>query len=100
MALEWIERLRELIKYWQERHKFDTREEMDLAQIGNTRPRVTPQMHSHQEDEELPPEPPVDTQANFPALGALYNWCVLDGCKSVLKTGKLFTRKGLRGHYK
>jgi hypothetical protein len=99
-AIEWIDRLRALIKYWRQRHRVDAREEMDLAQFGSDRPPVTPKMHPNQTAEDTPPEPPVDPNANMPALGTMYNWCMIKGCKSVGKTGKLFTRRGLRGPYK
>jgi hypothetical protein len=73
---------------------------MDLAQVGSHRPRLTPQLHVRCDEEERPPDAPADMEASIPALSSLYNWCVLDGCKAVLKSGKLYTRKGLHGHYK
>ena len=73
---------------------------MDLAEVGSHRPRVTPHLHTHREDQDVAPEAPADTEAALPALGSLYNWCVLDGCKAVLKTSKIFTRRGLHGQYK
>jgi hypothetical protein len=73
---------------------------MDLAQVGSHRPRLTPLLYAHCDDHELPPEAPPDPEASLPALVSLYNWCVLDGCKAVLKSGKLYTRVGLHGHYK
>ena len=73
---------------------------MDLAQVGSHRPRLTPLLYARSEGHGLPPEAPADMEASLPALGSLYNWCVLDGCKAVLKSGKLFTRQGLHGHYK
>lgn len=100
VALEWIERLRDLVVYWKHRHRVDARQEMDLAQVGSHRPRLTPQLHVCPEGHETAPVPPPDMEAALPALGTLYNWCVLDGCKAVLKSGKLHTRKGLHGHYK
>jgi hypothetical protein len=100
VALEWINCLRDLIRYWKHRHRIDAREKMDLAQVGSRRPRLTPQMHHPKDKHDIPPEPPADPDANLPALGSLYNWCVLDGCKSIVKDGKVYTRRGLRGQYK
>ncbi|KAG6830694.1 hypothetical protein H0H92_015170 [Tricholoma furcatifolium] len=96
-ATEWIERLRALVLYWKQRHRMDAKEEMDLAQ--SRRPRLTPLTRVVQ-NEEMPPEAPPDMGAPMPALGSLYNWCVLKGCKSIVKGGKLFVRKGLWGQYK
>ncbi|TFK73572.1 hypothetical protein BDN72DRAFT_834437 [Pluteus cervinus] len=98
VAVEWIERLRALVLYWKERQRVDAREEMDLAH--SRRPRLTPRMHARVDDRELPPETPADAGGPMPALGWLYNWCVLDGCKSIIHGGKVYTRRGLRGQYK
>lgn len=100
IALEWIERLHDLIVYWKHRHRVDAREEMDLALVGSNRPRLTPHLYAHCSDHDIPPEVPADMGGSLPALGSLYNWCVLDGCKAVYKSGKLFTRSGLHGGYK
>ncbi|KAG6917465.1 hypothetical protein DXG01_002442 [Tephrocybe rancida] len=97
VASEWIERLRALVLYWKQRHRTDAKEEMDLAQ--SRRPRLTPLTRVVQ-DEEFPPDPPPDMGAPMPALGSLYSWCVIEGCKSIVKGGKLFVRKGLFGQYK
>jgi hypothetical protein len=99
VVLEWIDRLRALIPYWRQRHKVDAREEMDLAQLGSSRPRVTPKTYPYR-DPNASTEPLTDPKADFPALGSIYNWCVLDGCQSVIRRGRIFTRKGLRGQYK
>ncbi|KNZ80953.1 Meiotically up-regulated gene 56 protein [Termitomyces sp. J132] len=97
VAAEWIERLRALVLYWKQRHRMDAKEEMDLAQ--SRRPRLTPLTRVIR-NQEYPPESPPDMGAPMPALGSLYSWCVLEGCKSIVKGGKLFVRKGLWGQYK
>jgi len=96
VALEWIGHLRALIYYWAHRHVVDAREEMDLAQ--GFRPRLTPYMHVHPYVNEPPPKPPVDLGAY--ELRSMYNWCVLNGCKAIVRGGKLFARRGLHGQYK
>ncbi|KAJ6557386.1 Pleckstrin homology domain-containing protein [Mycena vulgaris] len=98
VALEWIERLRALIAYWKQRHRIDASEEMDLAQAY--RPRLTPRRHIMRNDSQLAPEAPVDISAPLPALSTLYSWCVLGGCKPVIRAGKIFVRRGLHGQYK
>jgi hypothetical protein len=97
VALEWIERLRALIAYWQQRHRIDARGEMDLAQ--SFRPPLTPPTLDWQDDN-APPQAPADPAAPLPTLSRLYNWCVMKGCKPVMKGGKLFARRGLYGTYK
>jgi len=98
VAVEWVERLRALVLYWKQRHRIDAKEEMDLAQ--SRRPRLTPLTRADQDDCEFPPEAPPDTSAPMPALGSLYSWCVLDGCKPIVKGGKVYVRKGLYGQFK
>ncbi|KAF8073812.1 Pleckstrin homology domain-containing protein [Lyophyllum atratum] len=98
VAVEWIERLRALVLYWKQRHRIDAKEEMDLA--TSRRPRLTPLTRASPDGCELPPEAPPDTSAPMPALGSLYSWCVLDGCKPIVKGGKVYVRKGLYGQYK
>lgn len=71
---------------------------MDLAQAR--RPRLTPLTRVFLDGCELPPEPPADPSAPLPALGSLYNWCVLDGCKPIIRGGKVYMRRGLHGQYK
>ncbi|EPQ54943.1 hypothetical protein GLOTRDRAFT_43400 [Gloeophyllum trabeum ATCC 11539] len=97
IALEWIDRLRALVRYWKHRHRIDAREEMNVVQLGTGRARPTPRifrdghtMHT------LPPDP----EASLPDLSNIFNWCVLDKCRPILKGGKLYVRKGLRGRYK
>jgi len=99
IALEWIHRLRALITYWKKRHQMDARQEMDLAHHGAGRARVTPLKHTHVVDQNLPPEDPPDPESSLPDLSAIYNWCVYQNCRPILKCGKLFARKGLRGQY-
>ncbi|RDB17902.1 Meiotically up-regulated gene 56 protein [Hypsizygus marmoreus] len=98
VAIEWIERLRALVLYWKQRHRNDAKEEMDLAQAH--RQRLTPLTRAFRDGHEHPPEAPPDVTAALPALGYLYNWCILDGCKPITKGGKIFVRRGLRGQYK
>ncbi|KAH7921911.1 hypothetical protein BV22DRAFT_1197834 [Leucogyrophana mollusca] len=101
-SLEWIERLRALILYWKHRHHVDARDEMDLAYSTNHRLRLTPHITkcARADGHDVAPEPPTDSESTLPALGALYHWCVLNDCRSVIRGGRVFTKKGLRGQYK
>jgi hypothetical protein len=98
VALEWINRLRDLIFYWKYRHRVDANQEIELAQAA--RPRLTPQTRVHDFNEEAPPNPPIDLSIPYPAMDRLYNWCVLEGCRPIVKGGRLYMKKGLRGQFK
>ncbi|KAF8809576.1 hypothetical protein BYT27DRAFT_7094201 [Phlegmacium glaucopus] len=97
VAIEWIERLRALIFYWKSRHRMDAKQEIELAQAR--RPRLTPQTRLCRDDEH-PPEAPQDLSAPYAAMDNLYNWCVLEGCKPIVKAGKIYVKEGLRKQYK
>lgn len=96
VANEWVERLRSLVVYWKQRHRMNAKDEIDLAQAQH--PRVTPQIRVCDEHE-VPPENP-DLSTPYPALDTLFNWCIIDGCRPIVKEGKLYMRKGVRGQYK
>ncbi|GJE98302.1 hypothetical protein PsYK624_145290 [Phanerochaete sordida] len=97
-ALEWIARLRPLISYWRKRHQVDARNEMDITHTATGRPRITPHRPLDSEREERPEAPP-DPEDLSPELSCFYDWCLLEGCRAISKTGRLFGRKGLRGQY-
>ncbi|KAL6303463.1 Pleckstrin homology domain-containing protein [Sparassis latifolia] len=97
-ALEWIVRLRPLVSYWKKRHKVDARQEMDISHFSTGRERITPKRRID-ENEDSPPEPIPDPDTSLPELGSFFNWCVLEGCRPLLKCGKIFARQGLRGQY-
>ncbi|KAJ4482213.1 Pleckstrin homology domain-containing protein [Lentinula aciculospora] len=94
---EWVEKLQALVNYWRVKHRIDAKEEMKLAQ--GYRPPVTPHIYA-ETDRTMYAEPPVDPSSTLPALGSLFNWCVLDGCKPIAKSGKVFMRQGLHGQYR
>lgn len=71
---------------------------MDLAQA--THPKLTPYTHIHAEEGDEAPEAPPDPDSAPLALGVFYNWCVLEGCRSIVKGGRLYERKGVQGQYK
>ncbi|KAJ8523170.1 hypothetical protein ONZ45_g276 [Pleurotus djamor] len=95
-AVEWIQHLRALIFYWRHRHRHDAREEMTIAQA--TRDPITPR--THREGRERPPEAPANENDPMPNLSSSYNWCVLDGCRPIIRGGKIFMRRGLYGNFK
>ncbi|KAF9527557.1 Pleckstrin homology domain-containing protein, partial [Crepidotus variabilis] len=97
VGVEWIERLRALIFYWKRRHRADAKQEIELAQAQ--RPRLTPQTRVRQDDHAVPPEAPADLSAPYAAVDSLYNWCILEGCKPIVKSGRIYMRKGIRGQF-
>ncbi|KAG8826289.1 hypothetical protein FRC19_009348 [Serendipita sp. 401] len=98
IAVEWVNTIRALVVYWTRRHRVDARLEMDIvhAMSGRTRflvPRI---------GESVYPAPPPDPRDASPLLGRWWHWCVLEGCRSIIRAGRLFMRTGVKGqmrHY-
>ncbi|KIJ64487.1 hypothetical protein HYDPIDRAFT_111813, partial [Hydnomerulius pinastri MD-312] len=101
-CIEWVTKLRALVTYWTQRHRTDAKDEMDVAYSASKRLRLTPRLNkcNHASGHPTPPEPPMDPGASLPGLTSLYHWCALENCRSILRSGRVFTRKGLRGQYK
>ncbi|WWC88719.1 uncharacterized protein L201_003632 [Kwoniella dendrophila CBS 6074] len=78
IAEEWVERLRELQKYWERRHRVDARQRMDAITL-----------HSH-ENPFTGTELSNDSD-NF--ISEIWDWCVIKGCRSICISGKLFMKK-------
>jgi len=101
VAIEWIERLRALVRYWKLRHVVDTRQEMDVVQFAAGRPRITPlRLRDDEEDKNRPPEPPINPAIALPYLSSIYHWCVYEGCRPITKSARIYVRQGLQGEYK
>ncbi|CAE6461333.1 unnamed protein product [Rhizoctonia solani] len=95
ICLEWIANLRNLIKYWTRRHRVDARDEMELVFATQGRVRfTTPKSGREEAPEGLIPD------AASPYLAKFWNWCVLDGCRTIVKAGRLYTKKGIRKQFK
>ncbi|EIW80949.1 hypothetical protein CONPUDRAFT_103997 [Coniophora puteana RWD-64-598 SS2] len=102
VCLEWLMRLRSLVLYWKQRHRIDAHDEMEVAYSASRQLRLTPRVTKchQQHGSDHAPEPLTDPEAPMPALSSLYHWCVLLGCRPIIKSGRAFVRKGLRGQYK
>lgn len=46
------------------------------------------------------PTLPKDTDGAALYANELWNWCILDGCRQILKSGRLFMKKKMRSQYK
>jgi hypothetical protein len=96
VALEWINNLSQLVEYWTHQHRVDASREMELIHATTGKPGLV----LARPDEEIIPERPPDYDQSSEYLPSFWNWCVLEGCLSVVRNGRLFLRRGLRGQYK
>lgn len=98
-AIQWVNHLRALVRYWRLRHAADAKQEMDVVHYATGKPRVTPARYVH-EDKLRPPDALADEAVVLPYLSMQYNWCLFNGCKPVGKTGRIYVRDGLKGKFK
>ncbi|KAH7102551.1 Pleckstrin homology domain-containing protein [Auriculariales sp. MPI-PUGE-AT-0066] len=99
-ALEWITRLNALISYWTYRHRIDARQEMELVSTstGQKQYLVLPR-HGFGESDDGP-DPVPDPDDASPTLSIFWHWCVLENCRAIIKSGRLFMKRGLSGQYR
>lgn len=79
VAAEWVERLKELVKYWTLRPRVDARGAMDAVQrhvgaaafLGNV--------------QDLEVERTLDN---------IWNWCAIDGCRAITHASPIYVREG------
>lgn len=45
-----------------------------------------------------PPAPDSENASLY--MDEYWNWCVLDGCRQIVKSGRIFMKSKLRGQYK
>ncbi|EUC60236.1 spore wall assembly-like protein, putative, partial [Rhizoctonia solani AG-3 Rhs1AP] len=67
--------------------KVDARDEMELVFATQGRARFTT------------PRVGWIPDGASPYLAKFWNWCVLDGCRTIVKAGRLYTKKGIRKQF-
>ncbi|SPO24017.1 uncharacterized protein UTRI_03442_B [Ustilago trichophora] len=96
VAREWVERVSELVKYWRRRERADATElmyaaGMDVSEIHKQlQGRKT---HTSGIDG-------VDEQKLSPMLGNIWNWCQIEGCRNIIRSGRLFHKKSSYSAFK
>ena len=73
----------------------DAQQEIEFAHIQ--RPRLTPLTRVCHDEHEVASVP---SEAAYATLDMFYNWCVLEGCNPIVKGGRIYMRKSLRGQFK
>ncbi|KAM0788788.1 hypothetical protein ACM66B_002877 [Microbotryomycetes sp. NB124-2] len=90
---EWVGRLRALVTFWSQRQIATARDHMEL--IGpHLRPTHPTSTHTdpRNHDNDADPDPMLLTQ--------VYNFCIQDGCRPIMLSGRFFVKVGLRGMFK
>ncbi|GAA5872147.1 hypothetical protein JCM1840_006333 [Sporobolomyces johnsonii] len=99
---EWVSRLSALVTYWRRRERVDAIRQMEISPHGGLVKHLPPFGSSarHDDDDDAEPPPAREELLSSPLLAQIYNWCILDGCRAVLKHGVLHVKKGLRGMFR
>ncbi|CBQ69376.1 conserved hypothetical protein [Sporisorium reilianum SRZ2] len=96
IAREWVERIAELVKYWRRRERADAVELMYAAGVDISELHKQLQGRStHTSGIEG-----VDEQKLSPILGNIWNWCQIEGCRNIIRSGKLFHKKSSYSAFK
>lgn len=67
--------------------------EMDIVHALSGRTRfLVPRVGEH-----VYPAPPPDPREASPLLGNYWNWCVLENCRPITRSGRLFMRTKIHG---
>ncbi|GAA6058879.1 hypothetical protein JCM10212_002823 [Sporobolomyces blumeae] len=94
---EWVERLNALIRYWTIRDRADAVAQMELSPSGSLVDKLPP---ARSGDEHVTPPPTREELLSSALLATVYNWCILDGCRAILKSSTLHIKKELRGTFR
>jgi len=99
IALQWIKRLRKLVSYWTRSHRVDARQEMELQRAVSGQARFSARQISRYRDG-LAPERPPDVDDVSHHLSSFWNWTVLLAKRPLIRSGRTFLQKGIRGQFK
>lgn len=102
---EWVVRLRALATYWRRRERVDAIQYMELsgsaAMVHRLPARGPHKKHAYEDEPDADTMPPLSRDEVLAShhLTHLYNWCLLDGCRAILREGIMHVKQGLRGMY-
>lgn len=86
---EWVNQIYALSLYWKRREKVDALEVMNAC--GHDPTLIHRTLKRNVEARPLDSE--AGSERVAPILGNIWNWCILDACRTILRSGRLFTKK-------
>jgi hypothetical protein len=75
VAAEWVDHMSQLATYWGLYHRVVARQDMDVAHLHA---KTLSGFDSHSEE----------------LLNNVWNWCVIDGCRTITMCGPIFVKRG------
>ncbi|KDE09050.1 hypothetical protein MVLG_00768 [Microbotryum lychnidis-dioicae p1A1 Lamole] len=114
---EWIGRLNALVTYWTRRERVDAIDQMELHPSSPYRRQeviacLRNKIKNQNGGAGLVNKAPFLNPSGSRTLGSTtadgdatllnkaFNWCILEGCRSIIFCGKFYVKKGLRGLFK
>lgn len=96
VAREWVERITELVKYWRRRERADAVELMYASGIDMG------ELNKHLQGRKTRTDgfQGVDEERLSPILGNIWNWCAIEGCRNIIRSGRLFHKKSSYSAFK
>ena len=85
--------------YWKQRLRDDTAIEMNLMKECHAEAVITVSRRSIWNNLSVP-APPQDSENASLYMDELWNWCSLEGCRQIIKSGRLFMKTKMRARYR
>lgn len=87
VAHQWVEHLTEIVQYWKRREKVDA---LDLMSASGYDLSL---IRGHCQDRKIMYNQAPGKERTAPILGKIWNWCVIEGCRGIIRSGRLFVKK-------
>ncbi|CAD6886632.1 unnamed protein product [Tilletia laevis] len=102
LTQQWIKHLTELRVYWKRKERLDA---LTLMQVQGDIDPVKFSEKAHRALAEKDFRHPVSQEERVsPLLSSLWNWCIIEGCRGIIRSGKLYHKHSAyapyeRGHF-
>uniref|UniRef100_V5GTH0 Uncharacterized protein n=1 Tax=Kalmanozyma brasiliensis (strain GHG001) TaxID=1365824 RepID=V5GTH0_KALBG len=97
VAREWVESIDALVRYWRRRERADAAQLMYAAGVDIS------ELHKHLQGRNAHKhglDGGVDEQKLSPMLSNIWNWCQIEGCRNIIRSGRLFHKKSSYSAFK
>ncbi|KAK0562823.1 hypothetical protein OC844_002504 [Tilletia horrida] len=97
LARQWIDHLNQLKDYWKRKERLDAILHMqvegsfDPSQLGEKAQRAMAEKRLR--------NPMSEAERISPLLTSLWNWCIVEGCRGIIRSGKLFHKRSAYAPY-
>lgn len=97
--MEWVTHLRALVEYWTKRYRDDALTEMNIVKESLGEDRITLSRRYLKDGFRLR-RPASNVEAATLYMDQYWHWCVLDACRQIVKSGRVFMKNKFRAQYR